>query len=408
MLTVDFARSETPTTCSFGVTSEVGLLRRVLIHTPSAELDHLQPGNALDMLFDDSPAPARAADEHRAFEALLHESGVDAVQVKVALQAALAPAAARHAVIRAIEAGHATMPGSVDMALRELLSYASPAQLADLLIHGVTMRQLDIADVSDWIDPNEFALRPLPNQVFTRDSSFVVGDTICLPSMAKSARTGEALVIEAVYRALQAVDPIESCDHEVLHPDVEGGDVLVVNDRTVVIGQGERNSPSAVLHLAEALICQQPDLTVVVTKIPRVRSAMHLDTVMTFVDEDLLLAYEPVVPHLQAYTFARRGGQVRCVDSGPLLPTLAAGAGTELEVIETKGSPATMAREQWNDAYNVLCLRPRTVIAYARNHATNDALARHGVDVLAIDGNELGRGRGGPRCMSAPLLRDHP
>lgn len=213
MLTVDFARSETPTTCSFGVTSEVGLLRRVLIHTPGAELDHLQPGNALDMLFDDSPAPARAADEHRAFEALLHESGVDAVQVKVALQAALASAAARHAVIRAIEAGHATMPGSVDMALRELLSYASPAQLADLLIHGVTMRQLDIADVSDWIDPNEFALRPLPNQVFTRDSSFVVGDTICLPSMAKSARTGEALVIEAVYRALQAVDPIESCDH---------------------------------------------------------------------------------------------------------------------------------------------------------------------------------------------------
>ncbi|MGI5223098.1 arginine deiminase [Nocardia sp. CA-290969] len=410
------AVSETPapndTAPAYGVTSEVGNLRAVLLHRPGDELRRLTPRNNDQLLFDAIPWVERAQQEHDTFAGVLREHGVEVLLVADLLAETLAVSGAARiqgisAAVHARRLGHA-LAGELATHLRGV-----PApELARILMAGMTFDELPFAGddtslVRRMHHGGDFVIDPLPNLLFTRDSSFWVGPKVAITALALPARARETSLTDLIYAFHPRFLGVRRAYESHTAP-IEGGDVLHLAPGVMAVGVGERTSPAGAEALARSLFDDGLAETVLVVPIAQNRATMHLDTVCTMVDTDAVVMYPGVRETLTAYTL-RKSGDDGCVVSGPdpFLPAAAAAMGIgKLRVIDTGLDGVTAEREQWDDGNNTLALRPGVVVAYERNEMTNARLEDSGIEVLRIPGSELGSGRGGPRCLSCPLARD--
>ncbi|WP_081511875.1 arginine deiminase [Nocardia donostiensis] len=405
---------------TLGVNTEVGALRAVLLHRPGDELRRLTPRNNDQLLFDGIPWVERAQAEHDLFAGVLREHGVEVLLLADLLAETLAVSGA--ARIQGIAA--AVDPRRLGHTLADELSAhlrGVPApELAQILMAGMTFDELpfgssDIANTSlvrRMHHGGDFVIDPLPNLLFTRDSSFWVGPKVAITALALPARARETSLTDLIYAFHPRFLGVRRAYESHTAP-IEGGDVLLLAPGVVAVGVGERTSPAGAEALARSLFDDELAHTVLVVPIAQNRATMHLDTVCTMVDTDAVVMYAAVRETLTAYTIQRaadhdRGsGRVLLRGPDPFLPAAAEAMGIgKLRVIDTGLDGVTAEREQWDDGNNTLALRPGVVIAYERNEMTNTRLADAGIEVLPIPGSELGSGRGGPRCLSCPLARD--
>ncbi len=406
-----------PDVVPVGADSEVGRLRTVMLHRPGPELKRLTPRNNDTLLFDGIPWVSRAQDEHDAFAEALRDRGVEVLYLTDLLTETLQEAEAReHAIAGAMSSLHLgdTLRGYLASALRD----QSAEELAAFLTAGVRNDEVrgGFGLVTSLLASDDFVIDPLPNLLFTRDSSVWVRDRVAITSLAMPARERETQLTELIYRdhaRFRGTPKIHGWQHE----HVEGGDVLLLAPGVVAIGVGERTTPAGAERLARQLFRADLAHTVLAVPIAQERATMHLDTVCTMVDVDKIVMYPNVADHLQAYTVTvrdRAGDSdsdrdlvLAVTEPEPFLVAAAKAMQIDtLHQIDTGLDPVTAEREQWDDGNNTLALAPRVAVAYERNVETNARLEEAGIEVIAIAGSELGSGRGGPRCMSCPIRRD--
>ncbi len=396
-----------------GADSEVGRLRTVLLHRPGPELRRLTPRNNDRLLFDGIPWVDRAQEEHDAFAQALVDRGVEVLYLADLLRETLAVPEARHRTSHAaLSQPH--VGERLTTRAHALLDDLDETELAEVLVAGLRHDELGVRRpakrpgvVSSLARPEDFVIDPLPNLLFTRDSSAWVGEQVAVTSLAMPARRRETSLTEAIYRYHPrfAGTPLAYEPHL---EHVEGGDVLLLARGVVAVGTGERTTPAGVERLAGRLLRAGLAHTVLAVPIAQERATMHLDTVCTMVDVDAVVMYPGVAHSLTALAIALNGDDVLRVEPPrPFLDAAAEAMGIDqLHVIDTGLDPVTAEREQWDDGNNTLALSPRVAVAYERNSETNARLEQAGIEVVAIAGSELGSGRGGPRCMSCPITRD--
>ena len=398
-------------TGDLGSDSEVGALRVAILHRPGAELRRLTPRNNDDLLFDGLPWVARAQEEHDAFAQLLGSRGVEVLLLSNLLREALGSGAARmQGIAASVDATRLGMPLAQE--LSAYLRSLDPAALAHVLMAGMTFAELPSAARADnslvhrMHHDSDYVIEPLPNLVFTRDSSIWVGPRIVIPSLALPARAREASLTDLIYAHHPRFTGVRRA-YESRTAPVEGGDVLLLAPGVIAVGVGERTTPAGAEALARSLFDDDLASTVLAVPLSKQRAQMHLDTVCTMVDTDAVVMYANVVDTLSAFTIARTPDGVKISDEAPFVEAAAAAMGVDkLRVIDTGPDPVVAEREQRDDGNNTLALAPGVVVAYKRNVRTNARLEDAGIEVLTIAASELGTGRGGPRCMSCPAARD--
>lgn len=395
----------------FGSNSEVGTLRAVILHRPGPELQRLTPRNNDALLFDGLPWVAKAQREHDAFADVLRSRGVEVLLLADLLTEALAHsgAARMHGISAAVDARRLGVPLAQE--LSAYLRGLPPVELAHILMAGMTFNEVpfhgaELSLVRLMHHGADFVIEPLPNLLFTRDSSFWIGPRVAITSLALPARVRETSLTDLIYAHHPRFLGVRRA-YESRSAPVEGGDVLLLGPGVVAVGVGERTTPAGAEALARSLFDDDLAHTVLAVPIRQERAQMHLDTVCTMVDVDAVVMYPNIVDSLSAFTIHRTEAGIRIDDEVPFVVAAADAMGIEeLRVIDTGLDPVTAEREQWDDGNNTLALAPGVVVAYERNSETNARLADSGIEVLSIEASELGTGRGGPRCMSCPAARD--
>jgi arginine deiminase len=401
-----------------GVHSEVGKLRKVMVHRPGLEHARLTPSNVEELLFDDVIWVERAIEEHDVFAERMREHGVEVFDAEQLFAEALADPKAREWVVDHILNERTVGPATSSYA-REWVATADPSHVADLLIGGITPGDLETTHtvLYEATDPAQMVLPPLPNFIFQRDPSSWIFDGVTLNPMARSARRPESTMVEAIYRfhpmfvdAGGANVWFGGADEDWGRATIEGGDVQPLSDDLVAVGMGERTTPQAVALLARQLFRAGEVKVVLGVVLPRSRHYMHLDTVFTMVDRDAASVYAQVVAGATVWRIRpgdRPEDMVIEREGAGLVDSVAKHLGVgKLRVITTGGDEFEAEREQWDDGNNLLALEPGVVVAYDRNTNTNVKLRHAGITVIDIPGSELSRGRGGSHCMSCPFERD--
>jgi len=416
-----------------GVHSEVGKLRKVIVHRPDLSLRRLTPGNHDELLFDDVLWVERAQWEHDQFVGVLRERGAEVYYVHDLLAEALAASEkARTQVIEAV-ADHLTVGYALVDEVRQLLAQLAPDVLAKHLIGGMTVAELD-PDWPQWKDisliaaamddGSTFVLPPLPNTLFTRDSSAWIFGGVTVNPMYWPARRREALNLLTIYRYHPMFKKADwrfwfpHLDRSNTKPfsldgfgpaSLEGGDVQPIGHGTVLIGMSERTTGRMIEEIAASLFEHEAAERVIAAVMTKDRAHMHLDTVFTLLDRDTVTAFPSVVANMQAISLrpGKREGDLDVTIEKGFLPAVADALGVKkLRVVETGGDRYQAEREQWDDANNTVALEPGVVISYERNTHTIAKMREAGIEVVPIAGFELGKGRGGGHCMTCPVVRD--